>query len=215
MANSGTLTSSKMSGTGLYMKFTWSISDIDNAAGTGILHYKLVVGGTDTVFYRMFGTGDRNYCKIDGEDIYRISDVGNGTTSNRYKLYSRESKHNTTGYASTSDGWTFNGYYRTYGTLAEGSKIIYYDDDGNTSFSVLGAFQCLYGASSDKRVWIEANQIVPDQIERFSKSYISSNNGNNWNQTKYVYKTTDYGTTWTKCNLYKTTNNGSNWNKIT
>ena len=214
MANSGTLHSGNMPGTSLEICFDWSISNINNSAGTATLTYKLYGVSNSNIEYRVFGTGDRNYCNLDGASIFYLSSTGSGSQSNPYPMYCRESSHSLTPTYAQPPNYTFSGYIIKYGILASGSKTIYYNDDGYTSFSVYGAFQCYYGAGSDKRVYISST-ITPDKIERYSKAQRSSNSGSNWYQDKFAYYTNDYGQTWTKCNLHKTTNSGSTWNKIT
>ena len=63
------------------------------------------------------------------------------------------------------------------------------------------------------RVWFNET-IYPDRIERFNKARGSNNSGSSWSQDKYVWKTTDYGATWKKCNVYRSTNSGSTWSKV-
>jgi len=47
-----------------------------------------------------------------------------------------------------------------------------------------------------------------------SKISYSSNKGSNWSKDRFIYKTTNYGANWEKCNLHKSTNSGSSWSKI-
>ena len=214
MANSGTLHSGDMPSTKLEIRFDWSISNINNSEGTATLNYKLYGYSDSSTEYRVYGTGDRNYCNLDGKSIFKINSTGNGTSSSPYPMYCKESRHNMTPTYAQPPSYTFSGYIIKYGILASGSKTIYYNDDGKTSFSVYGAFQCYFGPGSDMRVYINQT-VVPDTIERYSKAQGSSNRGSNWYQDKFAYYTNDYGRTWNKCNLHKTTNRGSNWDKIT
>lgn len=48
--------------------------------------------------------------------------------------------------------------------------------------------------------------------ENHSKVYGGSSN--NFTKDRYVYKTVNYGTDWTKCDAYSSTDWGSNWTKI-
>lgn len=217
MANSGTIKSNKaFPGTTLWIYFYWNITNIDTVAGTATLNYKLYgYNSSAKTKYQVFGT-DRNYFQLDGVKIWNVTDAGNGTKSRPYPMYTREDQDKqTTHYVSTSTGYTFNGYVKKFGILAKGSKTIQYDDDGNTSFTVYGVFQCLYGTGSDKRIYITSQTVTPDKIERYSKSKNTVNSGASWTGDKYVWKTTDYGATWSKCYLYKTTDSGSNWSKLT
>lgn len=210
MANSGSLTSGSSYGS-LKMKFDWYIDSINESAGTSILHYNLYCTG-DTVDYRIFGT-DRNYCQLNGSDIFRISNIGSGAKSNPYKMYSNSSRHNLTPTYVQPPNYSFSGYIVRYGVLASGTRTLYYNDDGYTSFSVNGVFQWFYGAGNDKRVYI-SQTIYPDRINRYTKGQSSTNSGSGWSKNKFFYKTTDYGRTWTKCNAHKTTNGGSSWTRM-
>jgi hypothetical protein len=217
MANSGTLYSNgNLVTTNLSARLDWWIDNIDNAAGTGTLHYKLYLDGNDTYDTKVNTTGEYNFCQIDGSDIYRLNWTGSGAKGDPYICYVKQSRDNRTPSYASGD-WEFTGWFVKWGVLAEGSRTIYYNDDGYASFRVYGAFHCYYYASDNnlsQRVWI--NEVVsPDRIERFNKAYGTGNSGSSWGRDKYVWKTTDYGATWKKCNVYKTTNSGSSWSKIT
>ena len=223
MANSGTKYTGTISydgyNTQLKIAFHWNVTDIDADAGTAKLNYKVYGESPNTVQHKSFGTGDRNYLKIDGEFVYKLSTNGNGTKSNPFIMFCDDSVHDTTTRWVTTDSYSFNGYIQRWGVLAEGSKTIYYDDD-YASFTVFGAFQWYVGAGLDYRVYISdgngnAATIQLDKIERHSKVRSSGNKGKNWSRNKFVYVTSDYGNTWRKCNAYKTTNSGRNWTKIT
>ena len=220
MANRGSLNTSTMPETSLKIYFDWEIINIDPVAGTGEIKYKLYGKSNKTTKYRVFGTrsaNNRNYCDIDNTAIFQVNNIGSGSKSDPYKMYTREDQHSMSPYyASTSSGYNFNGWVVKIGKLAEGTVPISYDDNGNASFTVYGVFQCLYGAGSDKRVYLNKDRtpIQVDQIERFSRSPVTTTNGATWTKDKYVWKTTDYGATWSKCNMYKTTDSGTNWSKV-
>jgi len=223
MANKGTLkTNSAFPGTtGLWIYFDWEVKNPDPIAGTATLNYKLYgYNSSATTKYRIYGT-DRNYFQLDGDKIWNVTSTGDGTKSKPYPMYTREDQDKQTTHYVSRPSYTFDGYVKKYGILAKGSKTIYYNDEGYTSFTVYGVFQCLYGTGSDKRIYIRdgsgAITVTPDRIERYSKGRRTVNSGSNWSQNQFVYKTTDYGAHWNKCNIYKTTNGTSSsptWNKL-
>lgn len=206
--NTGTLTSAAMYGTqDMRANFYWNISNVNPDAGTANLHYRLYLTSPSSIEYKSYGTGDRNFCKINGSNIFAFSNVGNGTYSNPFKMYRRWQQHdpNTVRWV-TPPNYTFSGYVVSWGELASGDITIYYDDNGNASFSVYGAFQCLYGPATDKRVYIN-DTVHVDKIER--NSSVSLKRGSTWDTKggNIWYKSGS----WSKKNFYRR-ENGS-WNK--
>lgn len=224
MANSGIIKSEGMPGgnigSPLSMWFEWEVTNIDAEAGTGTLNWKLYGSSSKTTKYQIFGT-DRNYCTLDGVEIFNASPLGSGTKTSPIKMYTRKDQNKTTPYLIPSGkGWdeSLVGKYTVWlGALAEGSKTIYYDDEGYASFTVYGVFQCYYGAGSNYKKYLNKDKEVTyvDKIDRYSRGQRSANYGSSWNKDVFFWKTTDYGRTWTKCNVYHTTNYGSSWTKMT
>ncbi len=228
MANSGIIKSEGMPGgrpgTPLSMWFEWEVTNINAEAGTGTLNWKIYGSSSQTTKYQIFGT-DRNYCTLDGVEIFNASPLGSGSRTSPIKMYARRDQNRTTPYLVPSDqGWADSlvGKYTLWlGVLAEGSKTIYYDDEGYASFTVYGVFQCYHGTGSNYKKYLNKDREVTyvDRIDRYSRAKKTTDGGSNWSDSTgnyaFAWKTTDGGSTWTKCNLYKTTDGGSTWTKIT
>lgn len=188
--------------------FYWNLTNINADAGTATLNYRLYMQSNDAQLteYKMYGTGDRNYLKINGNDVYRINDVGNASYSNPHKMYVNYTLDDKYTPRWVDWGYTFQGWIVKWGELASGSTTIYYDDNGNASFNVYGAFQCFNGAGMDDRVYIN-DTVYVNKIERNSNVALKKNGawdskgGNIW------YK----NGSWSKKNFYRK-ENGS-WNK--
>ena len=90
------------------------------------------------------------------------------------------------------------------------------NDNGDCTISVYGYLD------------VKANRIVNGHYvsyretgpQSFSLDHVDLHNkvyggtSNNFTKNRYVYKTTDWGQTWVKCDAYKTTNSGSSWTKV-
>ena len=118
-----------------------------NSAGTGTLHYTLYLDGNDNYDTKVNATGDYNFCQISGSDIYRLNWAGSGSYSDPYICFCRQGRDNRTPAYAQPPSWSFTGYFIRCGVLASGTRTLYYNDDGDTSFSVYGAFQTYYGSS--------------------------------------------------------------------
>ncbi len=220
MANSGSVTSNTLPNVNLYMKFEWYISNIDADAGTCTLNYKLYgVNSSSTNKFQAMGDIDDgvNWLKINNSYVYRLEEKGSGSRSNPYATYTRLDQDDPTRTPRSGTGSFSGKYILCIGLLVEGTKTLYYDDDGNASFTVEGIFNWYWGLSNrNSRSYIDATTFTLNKINRYSKAQKTTNSGSSWsNSGVFAWKTTDRGQTWTKCNLYKTTNNGSTWTKIT
>ena len=217
MANSGSITTRPgISTGGITATFYWSLSNIDADKGTATLNwsYKVTGGAKVGSYYytwiAAYGDGNKNYLKINDstkwynnsqyKDGYRL--VWGAHFVDSYVHQDHNGVYEATGYSSYS--WVY-----MYIFLADGSQTIYYDDDGNTSFTVAAS---ICGVSNND-VSSFSETVYPDKIERYSKSKKTSNSGASWGNVNF-WKTTDGGRTWKKCNGYKTTNSGSSWSKI-
>lgn len=139
------------------------------------------------------------------------------------------------GYAWIETGRTYiniagNGFYigrsQWYkgSTIKTGSFEIQYSEDGNYSFSIYGWSHVFVGDSiaagySDEtaraNVGINGSTTSKQTFTLDKVSFYSRAHNASGTATKYVYKTTDRGASWQKCNFYKTTNSGNNWSKVT
>ena len=65
MASSGTEKTGTLKGS-LYVKFEWSVDNINTSARTGTLHYKVYCTRDDSETYKYYVYDTNNYFKIDG-----------------------------------------------------------------------------------------------------------------------------------------------------
>lgn len=105
-------------------------------------------------------------------------------------------------------------HYGVYSNWVEFTVPI--DDDGNCSIKVEGYLD-IKAKYLNNGVWQTYRTCGPktfslDKVDVYTK--VHGGSSNNFSKTKYVYKTTDYGQHWNKCNAYKTTNSGSRWDKV-
>lgn len=223
MASSGTEKTGTLKGS-LYVKFEWSVDNINTSARTGTLHYKVYCTRDDSETYKYYVYDTNNYFKIDGDYVYRVVSsggnyksnpyqLGTGSSTNPYKLYTSDSSFDKTTkklsgyYAPLTDK---QGFFLK--VLAEGTKTINYDANGDGSFTIDGKFHCYNGDAPTRTM---SKTITLDRINVNSRAQRTANAGSSWNNDVYAWKTTDGGNTWTKCNLYRTTDAGQTWTKIT
>lgn len=226
MASSGTEKTGTLKGS-LYVKFEWSVDNINTSARTGTLHYKVYCTRDDSQTTKYYVYDTNNYFKIDGVDVYRIVakndssghyksnpyKLGDGGSTNPYKLYTSDSSFDKT--TKTLTGYSSpltdkQGFFLK--VLAEGTKTINYDANGDGSFTIDGKFHCYDGNAPTRTI---SKTITLDRINVNSRANKTTNTGSNWDTSAYAYKTTDGGSSWVKCNLYRTTDAGATWTKIT
>ena len=165
------------------------------------------------VFWERYDDGvdvDNLTCKIKARIglYYWSSEIGNrnGTiTINGTKKSVTTPAHN-----DYSGGY----HYGVYSGWAEFTVPI--DDDGNCSINVEGYLD-IQARYLSNGVWQTYRECGPksfslSKVDVYTKVYGGSSN--NFSKGKYVYKTTDYGQHWSKCNAYKTTNSGRDWPKV-
>ena len=213
MHDSGKVYTDIIGNFGARVYLSWSVSEVNESTGRAKFSYELYIDGSDTVFYHLNGS---NYCKLNGNDIYRVTNYGDGNSNNPFIAYGKKDSdlgHNYVRYGSTSDWGDFYGkYVIVYGKLASGNFDIYYNDNGNVSVSLVGNFSCSGGSKSFN------TPIIPKSIDRYSHSRNSTNKGASWPDAnkKRFWKTTNYGRpgSWQKCNAYYLYNNGRDKSKI-
>ena len=129
----------------------------------------------------------------------------NGTTKSAY-VSAPDNWNNGAG-AGAPFAWRASSAWQTW--------TIPMDEAGNASINVSGSFPInFYNLSTGKyeNPTCGPNSWSLDNVPTYSKVYGGPNG--NFSKNKYVYKTNNYGNSWSKCNAYKTTNSGSNWSKI-
>lgn len=105
-------------------------------------------------------------------------------------------------------------HYGVYSNWVEFTVPI--DDNGDCHIKVEGYLD-IKAKYLSNGVWQTYRECGPKEfdlstVDVYTKVYGGSSN--NFSKGKYVYKTTDYGQHWSKCNAYKTTNSGRNWPKV-
>ena len=172
--NSGTITGNYMPDTGLRPNFYWEVRNPNPDTGKATVYYKLYMSG-NTTDYRIYGTANHgfNYLKVNGSTVFQITSEGNASYNDPIPAYSNESRHRNEPYYCQSY-WDWTGWTKFWGKV-EGTFQLSYDDDGNASFSVDGAFQSYWQSGTDKRVYIR-DTITVNKMDRHSKIYVKRNN---------------------------------------
>lgn len=207
MANSGKIQTATM-----YNKkivFEWSVGNINNDARTGVVSWRLYCDCTKQ--YHLFQ--DVNYFRINGQTVWSQNTTYSSSGRTIYNGYCPPGNAILDGneyYDRNGDYTGIVRWVRGWGNIASGSFVINYSEDGYASFSVDGYFN--WYMSTNKQYLNSSFSL--DRIETYSKIRRSTNSGGTWTKDRFIYKTTDHGATWKKCNLYKSTNNGNSWSRV-
>jgi len=122
----------------------------------------------------------------------------------------------TTGYkggrtTSTEYGNVWYGGF--YALTDEWTWTLPYGDNTTANFQMTGQL----GSSSNWSAWYYpslSGVLRLPYLENRSIMYSSSNDGNSWTKNAFVWKTDDYGNTWTKVDIFETADSGTTWDKI-